>query len=140
MNPNFMKEAIKKAKFSGKDIPVGAVIVKNGEIIAKATNQRELRQNTIYHAEMVAIKRACRKLRNWRLNDCEIYVTLEPCVMCAGALGWSQLGRLVWGADDAKRGFSRFAPEALHPKTEIAKGVMAKECAEIIQEFFKNKR
>lgn len=138
----FMQMAYREAQtaYSDGEIPVGAVVVCNGMVIARSHNLTEMLNDVTAHAEMQAITAATNQLGGKYLNKCTMYVTLEPCIMCAGALGWSQLGRLVWGADDAKRGFSRFAPEALHPKTEIAKGVMAKECAEIIQEFFKNKR
>lgn len=138
----FMQMAYREAQaaYADGEIPVGAVVVCNGMVIARSHNLTEMLNDVTAHAEMQAITAATNQLGGKYLNKCTMYVTLEPCVMCAGALGWSQLGRLVWGADDAKRGFSRFAPEALHPKTEIAKGVMAKECAEIIQEFFKNKR
>ena len=94
MKLEFMQEAIKMAKKSGKDIPVGAIIVKDGEIIAKAVNQREKRQNAIYHAEMLAIRRACRKVKNWRLTDCEMYVTLEPCPMCASAILQARISKV----------------------------------------------
>lgn len=143
MNPNFMKEAIKKAKFSGKDIPVGAVIVKNGEIIAKATNQRELRQNTIYHAEMVAIKRACRKLRNWRLNDCEIYVTLEPCPMCASAILQSRISKIYFGAYDMLNGAfgSRCdMRKIMNYEAEVKGGIMEEECAKLLKDYFEKMR
>lgn len=138
----FMQMAYREAQaaYADGEIPVGAVVVCNGIVIARSHNLTEMLNDVTAHAEMQAITVATNQLGGKYLNKCTMYVTLEPCVMCAGALGWSQLGRLVWGADDAKRGFSRFAPEALHPKTEVKKGVMSKECAEIIQEFFKNKR
>lgn len=137
-----MQMAYREAQtaYSDGEIPVGAIVVCNGMVIARTHNLTEMLNDVTAHAEMQAITAATNQLGGKYLNKCTMYVTLEPCIMCAGALGWSQLGRLVWGADDAKRGFSRFAPEALHPKTEIKKGIMAKECAEIIQEFFKNKR
>lgn len=143
MNPKFMKEAIKKAKFSGKDIPVGAIIVKNGEIITKATNQRELRQNAIYHAEMVAIKRACRKLRNWRLNDCEIYVTLEPCPMCASAILQSRISKIYFGAYDMLNG--AFGSKCdmrniMNYHAEVKGGIMEEECAKLLKDYFEKMR
>ena len=131
---------VHSSMFDEDEIPVGAVIVCNGVVIARSHNLTEMLNDVTAHAEMQAITSATNQLGGKYLNNCTMYVTLEPCIMCAGAIGWSQLGRLVWGADDLKRGFSRFAPEALHPKTEVAKGVMADKCAQIIQDFFKNKR
>ena len=138
----YMQMALREAElaYNEDEIPVGAVVVCNGMVIARAHNLTEMLNDVTAHAEMQAITSATNQLGGKYLNKCTMYVTLEPCIMCAGAIGWSQMGRLVWGADDLKRGFSRFAPDALHPKTEISKGVMAEECAEIIQEFFKNKR
>lgn len=138
----FMQMAYREAEaaFDEDEIPVGAVIVCNGVVIARSHNLTEMLNDVTAHAEMQAITSATNQLGGKYLNNCTMYVTLEPCIMCAGAIGWSQLGRLVWGADDLKRGFSRFAPEALHAKTEVAKGVMADKCAQIIQDFFKNKR
>lgn len=137
-----MQMAYREAEtaYSEGEIPVGAVVVCNGMVIARSHNLTEMLNDVTAHAEMQAITAAANELGGKYLNSCTLYVTLEPCIMCAGAIGWSQLGRLVWGADDLKRGFSRFAPEALHPKTEVAKGVMAEKCAMIIQEFFKSKR
>ena len=138
----FMQMAYREAEaaFDEDEIPVGAVIVCNGIVIARSHNLTEMLNDVTAHAEMQAITSATNQLGGKYLNNCTMYVTLEPCIMCAGAIGWAQLGRLVWGADDLKRGFSRFAPDALHPKTEVTKGVMAEKCAQIIQNFFKNKR
>ncbi len=138
----YMQMAYREAElaYNEDEIPVGAVVVSNGMVIARAHNLTEMLNDVTAHAEMQAITSATNQLGGKYLNNCTMYVTLEPCIMCAGAIGWSQLGRLVWGADDLKRGFSRFAPDALHPKTEVAKGVMAEKCAMIIQDFFKNKR
>lgn len=138
----YMQMAYREAElaFDEDEIPVGAVVVCNGMVIARAHNLTEMLNDVTAHAEMQAITAATNQLGGKYLNNCTMYVTLEPCVMCAGAIGWSQLGRLVWGADDLKRGFTCIAPEALHPKTEVAKGVMAEKCAQIIQDFFKNKR
>lgn len=122
------------------EIPVGAVVVANGKIIARAYNLTETLNDVTAHAEMQAITAAANFLGGKYLNDCTLYVTLEPCVMCAGALGWSQIGKIVYGATDEKRGFQRFAPKSLHPKTEITGGVFETECAELMQEFFKKKR
>ncbi|MEG1999335.1 MAG: nucleoside deaminase, partial [Bacteroidales bacterium] len=111
-----------------------------GRIIARAHNLTEMLNDVTAHAEMQAITVAASELGGKYLNKCTMYVTLEPCIMCAGALGWAQLGRLVYGADDEKKGFSKFASEALHPKTTITGGVLAMKCAEIIKNFFKQKR
>lgn len=138
----FMAKALEQAQlaFEAGEIPVGAVVVAKDKIIARSHNLTEMLCDVTAHAEMQAITSATNSLGGKYLNECTLYVTLEPCVMCAGAIGWSQLGRLVYGASDDKRGFMRFAPEALHPKTKVTKGVMEEECKEIIQDFFKSKR
>ncbi|HCE56830.1 MAG TPA: tRNA-specific adenosine deaminase [Prolixibacteraceae bacterium] len=138
----FMRKAFAEAvtAFDKGEIPVGAVVVSNGKIIARAHNLTETLNDVTAHAEMQAITAAANFLGGKYLNDCTLYVTLEPCVMCAGALGWSQIGKIVFGATDEKRGFNRFAPRSLHPKTEITGGVLEVECAELMQEFFKQKR
>lgn len=138
----FMEAALKEAAaaYEKEEIPVGAVIVCAGRIIARTHNLTEMLNDVTAHAEMQAITAAAGGLGGKYLNECTLYVTLEPCVMCAGALGWAQLGRLVYGADDEKRGFSRFAPEALHPKTSVTRGVLAGKCSDIIKDFFRNKR
>ncbi len=137
-----MKKAFAEAlqAFDKGEIPVGAVVVANGKIIARAHNLTETLNDVTAHAEMQAITAAANLLGGKYLNDCVLYVTLEPCVMCAGALGWSQIGKIVYGAPDEKRGFKKFAPKSLHPKTEIIGGVLEIECIELLQEFFKNKR
>lgn len=137
-----MRKAFTEAvtAFDKGEIPVGAVVVSNGKIIARAHNLTETLNDVTAHAEMQAITAAANFLGGKYLNDCTLYVTLEPCVMCAGALGWSQIGKIVFGATDEKRGFNRFAPRALHPKTELVGGVLEVECAELMQEFFKQKR
>lgn len=137
-----MKKAFAEAvtAFEKGEIPVGAVVVANGKIIARAHNLTETLNDVTAHAEMQAITAAANFLGGKYLNDCTLYVTLEPCVMCAGALGWSQIGKIVYGATDEKRGFQRFAPKSLHPKTEITGGVFETECAELMQEFFKQRR
>lgn len=137
-----MRKAFAEAvtAFDKGEIPVGAVVVSNGKIIARAHNLTETLNDVTAHAEMQAITAAANFLGGKYLNDCTLYVTLEPCVMCAGALGWSQIGKIVFGATDEKRGFNRFAPRSLHPKTEITGGVLEVECAELMQEFFKQKR
>ena len=138
----FMKKAFAEAlqAFDKGEIPVGAVVVANGKMIARAHNLTETLNDVTAHAEMQAITAAANLLGGKYLNDCILYVTLEPCVMCAGALGWSQIGKIVYGAPDEKRGFKKFAPKSLHPKTEIVGGVLEIECIELLQEFFRNKR
>jgi tRNA(adenine34) deaminase len=138
----FMKKAFTEAlqAFDEGEIPVGAVVVANGKIIARAHNLTETLNDVTAHAEMQAITAASNLLGGKYLNDCTLYVTLEPCAMCAGALGWSQIGRVVYGAGDEKRGFKKFAPKTLHPKTELTGGILEIESTELLQEFFKQKR
>ena len=138
----FMKKAFAEAllAFDEGEVPVGAVVAAGGRIIARAHNLTETLNDVTAHAEMQAITAAANLLGGKYLNDCVLYVTLEPCVMCAGALGWSQIGKIVYGASDDKRGFKKYAQKALHPKTEITGGVLEIECAELLQEFFKQKR
>lgn len=138
----YMKQALQEAKcaFEEDEIPVGAVIVCGDRIIARAHNLTERLSDVTAHAEMQAITAASEYLGGKYLNDCTLYVTVEPCIMCAGALGWSQIGRVVYGASDEKRGFQRFAPQALHPKTQLVSGVMEEECAALMKEFFQRKR
>ena len=122
------------------EIPVGAVVVSGGRLIARAHNLTERLTDVTAHAEMQAITAAATALGGKYLNDCTLYVTVEPCIMCAGAIGWSQLGRLVYGTADPKRGFRRFAPEALHPRTQVTTGVLEEECAALMRNFFQQKR
>jgi len=138
----FMKMALDEAKAAAAEgeIPVGAIVVCKGMIIARAHNLTETLTDVTAHAEMQAITAAASYLGGKYLDQCTLYVTLEPCTMCAGAIGWSQLGRLVYGASDPKRGYSVFAPGALHPKTAVASGILADEGGQIVQEFFKAKR
>ncbi|WP_262913123.1 nucleoside deaminase [Portibacter marinus] len=138
----FMKQAIAEAQqaMAENEIPVGAVIVSQQRIIARAHNQTEILKDVTAHAEMLAITSASSYLGGKYLQDCTMYITLEPCVMCAGALRWAQIGKLVYGATDDKSGFSRIGRELLHPKTKLAYGVRQKECAEMMQAFFKAKR
>ena len=143
MKLEFMQEAIKKAKKSGKDIPVAAIIVKDGEIISKAINQREKRQNAIYHAEMLAIKRACRKLKNWRLNNCEMYVTLEPCPMCASAILQARISKIYFGAYDFLNGAFGSKSDMrniMGYDAEIKGGIMEDECAKLLKDYFERMR
>ena len=122
------------------EVPVGAVVVCKGMVIARAHNQTETLHDVTAHAEMLAITSAANRLGGKYLNDCTLYVTVEPCTMCAGAIGWAQLAKVVYGAEDPKRGFSKLAPKALHPKTVVEKGILADECGELMQKFFKDKR
>jgi tRNA(adenine34) deaminase len=143
-NPDlyYMKQALAEAqKAADRDeVPVGAVIVCQGRIIGRGHNLTETLTDVTAHAEMQAITAAAQFLGGKYLIDCTLYVTVEPCVMCAGALGWSQISRIVYGAADEKRGFVRFAPNALHPKTEVVSGVLEEKCSTIMKEFFKKKR
>ena len=122
------------------EVPVGAVVVCGGRIIARAHNLTETLTDVTAHAEMQAITAAANHLGGKYLTGCTLYVTVEPCIMCAGALGWSQISRVVYGAADDKRGFRRFAPQALHPKTELVEGVLADECATLMRDFFADRR
>lgn len=139
---NFMRQALVEAdKAAARDeVPVGVVVVSRGRIIARGHNLTETLTDVTAHAEMQCITAAANILGGKYLTDCTLYVTVEPCVMCAGAIGWAQLGRLVFGAADEKRGYQRFAPNALHPKTEVVQGVLAEECGGRMKEFFKKKR
>lgn len=138
----FMREALREADraWDEDEIPVGAVVVCNGRVIGKGHNLTEKLHDVTAHAEMQAITAAAEYLGGKYLDNCTLYVTVEPCVMCAGAIAWSQMGRLVYGASDDKRGYMRYAPEALHPKTQVVKGVLADEAAERMKMFFKRKR
>ena len=137
-----MKFALKEAQiaFSKGEIPVGAIIVCNNNIVAKAHNQTELLTDVTAHAEILAITGAQEYLQSKFLDKCTLYVTLEPCLMCAGALYWSRIGKIVFGAFDKKRGYSQLAEKALHPKTEMETGVLEKESLALLQKFFKEKR
>lgn len=138
----YMRKALEEAQraFDEGEIPVGAVVVCRDTVIAKAHNLTERLVDVTAHAEMQAVTAASEYLGGKYLNECTLYVTVEPCIMCAGALGWSQLGKLVFGARDEKRGYQRFAPEALHPKTVVVQGVMEEECARLMKDFFKTRR
>ena len=122
------------------EIPIGAVIACQGRIIARAHNLTETLTDVTAHAEMQAITAAANQLGGKYLADCTLYVTVEPCVMCAGAIGWAQIGRVVYGAADEKRGFQRYAPQALHPRCTVTQGVLEAECRELMQTFFAAKR
>lgn len=138
----FMREALKEAKkgFEEDEVPIGAVIVFNKRIIARAHNLTEKLNDVTAHAEMQAFTSAADTMGGKYLKKCTLYVTLEPCVMCAGASFWTQIGKIVFGAFDDKRGFSVKCPSILHPKTIIYGGVLEQECREIVQNFFKTKR
>jgi tRNA(adenine34) deaminase len=139
---HYMKQALAEAHkaLERDEVPVGAVIVCNDRIIARGHNLTETLTDVTAHAEMQAITAAAGFLGGKYLTGCTLYVTVEPCVMCAGALGWSQMSRIVIGARDEKRGFQRFAPEALHPKTEVVYGVLEEECSQLMKDFFRKKR
>ena len=138
----YMRKALEEARlaFEADEIPVGAVVVCGDQIIARGHNLTEMLHDVTAHAEMQAITAAAEHLGGKYLDVCTLYVTVEPCIMCAGAIGWSQLGRLVYGASDPKRGYSFFAPKALHPKTKVVSGVLEEECAALMKEFFQRKR
>ena len=138
----FMRKALLEAQaaFDEDEIPVGAIIVCQGRIISRAHNLTEMLRDVTAHAEMQAITAGANQLGGKYLKDCTLYVTVEPCVMCAGAIGWAQISRVVYGASDEKRGYSKFAPQALHPKTTVVKGVLEEECKALMQDFFAGKR
>lgn len=137
-----MRKALAEAKRAAieDEVPIGAVVVCRGRIIARTHNLTETLHDVTAHAEMQAITAAANALGGKYLQDCTMYVTVEPCPMCAGALGWSQIARIVYGAPDDKRGFRQYAPKVLHPKTEIVGGILERECQEIMKDFFKRKR
>ena len=139
---DYMKQALIEAQkaYRQDEVPIGAVIVCKGQIIARAHNLTEMLNDVTAHAEMQAITAAANNIGGKYLNDCTLYVTVEPCPMCAGAIGWSQLGKLVYGAEDEKRGYHRYAPNVLHPKTEVISGICADEATALMKEFFRNKR
>lgn len=138
----FMREALKEAGYAADkdEVPVGAVVVCRGRIIGRGHNMTESLHDPTAHAEMIAITAATEAMGGKYLNDCTMYVTVEPCPMCAGALAWSQIGRVVYGAADPKRGFSLYSPSLMHPKTEVTAGVLADECGETVSAFFREKR
>ena len=138
----FMRKALYEAQKAVEEgeIPIGAVIVCNDRIISRAHNLTEKLHDVTAHAEMQAITAAADLLGGKYLSDCTLYVTIEPCVMCAGAIGWAQIGRIVYGANDEKRGYQLYAPRALHPKAVVTRGVLEAECRQMMQDFFKQKR
>lgn len=138
----YMAEALKEAANAAveDEVPIGAVIVCNGRIVGRGHNMTERLKDPSAHAEMIAITAATEALGGKYLDSCSLYVTVEPCPMCAGAMNWAQLGELVYGASDPKRGYTRFTPSLLHPKTKVKAGVMTEECGQAVSDFFKNKR
>lgn len=138
----FMNEALKEAQkaFDADEVPVGAVIVANNKIIGRGHNLTERLTDVTAHAEMQAITAAANALGGKYLHECTLYVTLEPCPMCAGALNWSQITKVVYGASDAKRGFTTISNAMLHPKTTVVNGIQEQACSEIIKKFFTSKR
>lgn len=137
MKEKYMDLALKQAKKAQKhnEVPVGAIIVKNNKIISQAYNKKEKSKNVIKHAEIIAITKACKKLKNWRLDDCEIYITMEPCMMCCGAIEQARIKKIVYGVKNEKFGYTNQLKNI-----EIISDIKEKECKKIIQSFFKNKR
>ena len=138
----YMQMALAEAQraYDKGEIPVGCIIVADNQVVGRGHNLTETLQDVTAHAEIQAITAAATTLGGKYLTQCTLYVTLEPCVMCAGAIGWAQIRRVVYGADDEKRGFTRLAPQALHPKCTISTGVMEQECKQLVQIFFRSKR
>ena len=137
MEEKFMKYALKQAKkaFKKNEVPVGTVIVKNNKIISQAYNKKEKTKNSIHHAEIIAIEKACKKIKNWRLDDCVIYVTMEPCMMCCGAITQSRIKKIVYGVKNENYGYTKYLKNI-----KIIDKICEKECKEMVQSFFKNKR
>lgn len=137
-----MLEALKEARMAAEEdeVPIGAVITCNGQIIARGHNMTEMLNDPTAHAEMLSLTAATNAIGGKYLTGCTIYVTVEPCPMCAAALAWAQVSRIVYGAPDPKRGYTRFSPSLLHPKTEVTSGVLADVCGELVSDFFRNKR
>lgn len=142
IDEKYMAEALKEAHLALEEdeIPIGAVIVCKGRIIGRGHNMTEMLHDPTAHAEMIAITSATEAVGGKYLGDCTLYVTVEPCPMCAGALNWAQIGRIVFGTPDPKRGYSMFTPSLLHPKTQTRSGVLADECSALMIDFFQEKR
>ncbi len=138
----FMREALLQAReaLDGGEIPIGAVVTCNGRIIGKGHNMTERLHDATAHAEMIAITSAMEAMGGKYLDQCTLYVTVEPCPMCAGALNWAQTGRIVYGAPDPRRGYSMFSPSLLHPRTKVSAGVLCEECSSLMKDFFSSKR
>ncbi len=142
IDEKYMREALDEASAAADEdeVPVGAVIVCRGRIIGRGHNMTERLHDATAHAEMIAITSATETMGGKYLNDCTLYVTVEPCPMCAAALSWAQIGRIVYGCDDPKRGFSMYSPSLLHPKTVVEKGLLQEDCGRLMSEFFRKKR
>lgn len=142
VDEKYMSLALHEAQkaLSEGEVPVGCIIVSEGQIVGRGHNLTETLRDVTAHAEIQAITAASQTLGGKYLTDCTLYVTVEPCVMCAGAIGWAQIKRVVYGCSDEKRGYSRFAPEAFHPKTSVESGVLEDDCRQMMQEFFSKKR
>ena len=138
----FMREALREAQAAGAEdeVPIGAVVVCRGRVIARGHNMTERLHDPTAHAEMIALTAATEAVGGKYLDECTLYVTVEPCPMCAAALCWAQLGRLVWGAPDPRRGYSLFSPSLLHPRTETVSGLLETECSTLVKDYFKSKR
>ncbi len=138
----YMRRALDEARqaLEEGEIPIGAVVVAKGRIISRAHNQTETLNDVTAHAEMLAITAAANALGGKYLTDCTLYVTVEPCPMCAGAIGWAQVPRIVYGAADEKRGYRRYAPDVLHPRANAIGGILEEECRQLMLDFFKSKR
>ena len=138
----YMKIALQEAQkaYNEDEVPIGAIVVCKGRIVARAHNLTETLNDVTAHAEMQAITAAATNIGGKYLNECTLYVTVEPCPMCAGAIAWAQMGRVVYGADDEKRGYRRYAPQVMHPKTEVLNGICADEATALMKKFFSNKR
>jgi tRNA(adenine34) deaminase len=138
----FMNEALKEAQLAAGDdeVPIGAVIVSNNRVIGRGHNMVEKLNDVTAHAEIIAITAASEYFRSKYLTECTIYVTIEPCVMCASAIGWAQIPKLVYGAADSKKGFTTISTKVLHPKTKVISGILKKECSLLVTDFFKQKR
>lgn len=142
VDEKYMTLALEEAKIAVKsgEIPIGCIIVAGGQIVGRGHNLTQTLQDVTAHAEMQAITAAAQTLGGKYLTDCTLYVTVEPCAMCAGAIGWAQVNRVVYGCADEKRGYTRFAPQVLHPKTSVKSGVLENECRELMQSFFNERR
>ena len=142
IDERFMREALREAQAAGAadEVPIGAVVVCRGRVIARGHNMTERLHDPTAHAEMIALTAATEALGGKYLDDCTLYVTVEPCPMCAAALCWAQLGRLVYGAPDPRRGYTLFTPSLLHPRTEVTQGPLADACSTLVKDYFKSKR
>lgn len=142
MDERYMREALREAReaLADGEVPIGAVVVCKGRIIGRGHNMTERLHDPTAHAEMIALTAATEAMGGKYLQDCTIYVTVEPCPMCAAALAWAQTGRIVYGAPDPRRGYSLYSPSLLHPRTEVTTGVLEAECGSLVSDFFKEKR